>query len=381
MLDEAGQTALRRALARIERSYTHFRDQFPTYGSGLLYELNPRNNDWMAGFWSGLLWLAYVATGDDQLREEVRLRLTTFEQRLAERVRLTHDLGFLYTLSARAQWQLAADQGARQIAMRAAQELYQRYNPLGGYIQAWGEVGDPDEGGRIIIDTMMNLPLLFWAATQTIGETQLAYFQAARQHALTSLSYLVREDGSTYHTFFLDPANGDPLGPQTHQGLADDSLWARGQAWAIYGFTLAAEWTGDDTFAHTAYQLAERFMAELPESGLPTWDLRLTDGAPDTPDSSASAIAAGGMLRLARIMAAHGREWLLTSAHRLMDVLLTACQEVNPNGEGLLLHGVYNLPGGVGVDQYTIFGDYFYLETLLAMDEKLPDFWGPAGQE
>ena len=163
-----------------------------------------------------------------------------------------------------------------------------------------GEGGGSEEGGRIIVDTMMSLPLLLWAADQT-GDPQ--YRQAALDHAETSPGYLLRPDGATYHTYFLDQETGAPIGPRTHQGYADDSLWARGQAWAIYSFAVVGEWSGEPRFLEASRQAARRSMAELPSDGVPWWDLRLPGGAPRYLDSSAGAIAAGGMLRLAQLEA------------------------------------------------------------------------------
>jgi unsaturated chondroitin disaccharide hydrolase len=250
--------------------------------------------------------------------------------------------------------------------------LLRRYRPTGRYIQAWGDVGDPTEGGRAIIDTMMNLPLLFWASEQT-GDP--AYRQAAKTHAETTRRYLLRPDGASYHTFFFDQRSGEPIGPRTHQGYADDSLWARGQAWAIYGFALAAEWCQEERFLAAAQQSARRFMAELPPDGVPTWDLRLPADAPHYRDSSAGAIAAGGMLRLARL-----DHEFRSAALALLDALVTHCLETQPEAQGLLRHGTYHVHKGWGVDTHFICGDYFFLEALLSLEGKAPDFWGPGDE-
>ncbi len=415
------EAALHGSLERIRRVHAAFGRRFPTVGDGTSYQLTA-NTNWLAGFWPGLLWLACVATGDEGLRTHAEALLPTFEERLARRVHITHDLGFLFTLSARAQWQVTRhrngafvrttgrhrngafagttgrhrngafvgttgrhrngafvgtagrDRQARELALRAARELVQRYRPQGEYIQAWGAVGDPAEGGRMIIDTMMNLPLLFWASEQT-GDPQ--YHLAALAHAETSLRYLLRPDGSTYHTFFLDQETGQPVGPRTHQGFADDSLWARGQAWAIYGFALAAEWCEEGRFLAAARQAARRFVAELPPDGVPWWDLRLPEDAPHHRDSSAGAVAAGGMLRLARLDDKVDSGEFRDSAVTLLGSLVAHCLETQPEAQGLLRHGTYHAHKGLGVDAYFICGDYFFLEALLALQGKKFDFWGP----
>ena len=371
------QAALANSMERIRQQHRAFGDRFPTVGEGIRYQLT-ENDNWLTGFWPGLLWLATTATGDEDLREHAETLLPSFEERLEKRVHINHDLGFLFTLSARAQWQVTGEREARGLALRAARELVQRYHPAGRTIQAWGAVGDPEEGGRIIVDTMMNLPLLFWASAQT-GDA--CYHEMAKQHAETSLRYLVRPDGATYHTFFLDQETGEPIGPRTHQGYADDSLWARGQAWAIYGFALAAEWCQEPRFLEAAQRAARRFVSELPPDGVPWWDLRLPEDAPHYPDSSAGAIAAGGMLRLARFGDEGEEGEFHGPAKKLLDSLVVRCLETRPGAQGLLRGGTYNANKALGVDTCFICGDYFFLEALLALEGKAPDFWGPGGSE
>jgi unsaturated chondroitin disaccharide hydrolase len=205
---------------RVRRDQAIFGDQYPTVGQGKMYITGP-NDNWLAGFWPGLLWLTYAGTNDETLKTDAAGRLISFEKRLDDMVHITHDLGFLYTLSARAQWQLTGADCARTLALRAASVLAARYRPVGSYIQAWDAIGSPENGGRIIIDTMMNIHLLFWASALTGDAT---YHDIARQHADTSAECLVRDDYSTYHTFFFDQETGEAIGPKTHQGYSDDSL-------------------------------------------------------------------------------------------------------------------------------------------------------------
>jgi len=301
--------------------------------------------------------------------------LPCFAMRLDQRIHITHDLGFLFTLSARAQWQLTGDTYAYDLALRAAADLARRFRPQGGYIQAWGALGDPVESGRTIIDTLMNIPLLFWASAQT-GTPH--YHDIAHQHAETTARYLLRPDGASYHTYFFDPQTGEPVGPRTHQGYADESLWARGQAWTIYGFAVAAAWCDEPAFVDVARQAAARFLAELPPDGIPWWDLRLPDDAPHYRDSSAGAIAAAGMLRLAAQLDGDAGAALRHHAVSLLQNLVDACLETLPDAQGLLRGGTYHAHKGWGVNEYFIGGDYFFLEALLMLGDSPPDFWGPS---
>ncbi len=362
---------LQDALAQLQRYHQTFGALFPAHGEGQTYKLTP-NQNWLASFWSGLLWLGYAATGDKALRTHAESLLPSYSARLDQRIRLNHDLGFLFTLAGRTQHDLTGDNQSMALALRGADELLARYNPSGRYIQAWHEVGDADESGRFIIDSMLNIPLLYWVAAIT-NDSQ--YSEVATAHAETSQRYLVREDGSTYHTYILNPETGEPQGPRTHQGYSDDSLWARGQGWAITGFAIAAQWTGRADFLQTAERAAARFMAEWPPDTIPLWDLRLPPEAPQYPDSSAAAIAASGLLRLAHL-AADGPRYQ-TWAEQLIQMMIRDCFERDPEAHGLLRHGTLHAIKGWGVDTYQIFGDYFFLESLLMLHGRAPDFWGP----
>jgi unsaturated chondroitin disaccharide hydrolase len=358
------------SLDRVRRNIARFNGRFPNHGDGLAYTLND-NHNWLAAFWPGLLWLSYAAGDEPLFRETAVSLLPTFRARLAEGIHITHDLGFLYTLSGRAQWQLTGDEDARRLALKAADALLARYRRPGRYIQAWGPVGDPEEGGRMIADTMMNIPLLFWAGAQT-GNGR--YHDAAYHHAQTSRRYLLREDGSSFHTYFLNQESGAPIAGRTHQGYADHSLWARGHAWLIYGFALAGHWCDEPDFLDAARRAAARFLAELPPDQIPLWDLRLPPEEPAYRDSSAAAIAACGLLRIAQLT---NDPQAQAEGESLVTALINHCLETDPAGEGLLKHGALHIPKGWAPDDYLIFGDYFFLEALLTLENKNPDFWGP----
>ena len=173
------ETTLQQAIENVRRNIPRFGDQYPHNGDGMAYVLTD-NTHWMTSFWPGQLWLAYHVTGDETFRREAERRLASFEHRLVNRIDESHDLGFLYTLSARAQWQMTGDPAARQLGIDAAERLITRFHPKGEYIQAWGMMNDPIEGGRMIVDCLMNLPLLFWASYET-GDPK--YAEVASKHA------------------------------------------------------------------------------------------------------------------------------------------------------------------------------------------------------
>jgi unsaturated chondroitin disaccharide hydrolase len=237
-------------------------------------------------------------------------------------------------------------------------------------------MNDPVEGGRMIVDCMMNLPLLFWASHKT-GDPKFA--EIAAKHARTTLRYQVRPGDHTYHTFFFNQETGEPIGGKTAQGYSDDSLWTRGQAWAIYGFALAADWMEDAEMLDTSRRLAERFWHELGDDLVPPWDFRLPPGAPRKRDSSAGVITACGMFKLATLvedaaLAATFRQ----RAEQITLRLTEACFERAPEAQGLLRDASYNVNRNSAVEQFMPFGDYFYLESLATMSGKGIDFWGKA---
>lgn len=366
----SNDTALAHALTRVAENREVFGLDFPTRGFPR-YETSP-NTVWVSGFWPGMLWLAYDRTNNSQLSTKAEALHSSFEERLTYRINLNHDIGFQYLLSSRAQWMLMANDHARNTALRAAEELAKRYNPQGRFIQALGPIGDGPHSGQMIIDCMMNLNLLYWATEQT-GDTQ--FKEIARGHATTSRRFLVREDGSTSHSFVFDPRTGEPLGAKTIQGFADDSHWARGQAWAIYGFSLSALWLNDDEFLQTARKAADRFLAESSTDRVPLWDFRLSHDAPQYRDSSAGAVAACGLLRLADLT---DNDLYREQAETLLGSLIRECLETDADRQGLLRHGAQHVPRNETTDGYVIYGDYFFLEALLTVTGGVPDFWGPS---
>ncbi|QCT21193.1 glucuronyl hydrolase [Jejubacter calystegiae] len=363
-----------RACAKLKYQLRSFANQYPAACSvDGQYPLTP-NTDWTTGFWSGITGLAWKLSGDSFYASQLAQQVDSFRSRLAIRHELdTHDLGFLYSLSCVNAWRFMGNQDARKAALGAADLLIARYLPTAGIIQAWGNLDDPEQRGRMIIDCLMNLPLLYWATKET-GDA--GYAACARSHARQAMNYLMRSDYSTYHTFYMDAGTGAPLRGGTHQGFADDSCWARGQAWAIYGFALSYRETGDSRFLQAAINAARYFLCHLPEDQICYWDLSLT--APDTPkDSSAAVIAVCGLLELVNFLSILDpqREQFIRQALNITTELIHHYFDGRSDASGYLKHAVYNLNKERGVDEYSIWGDYFFFELLSRLKNPLNRYW------
>ncbi|MEI8093309.1 MAG: glycoside hydrolase family 88 protein [Spirochaetales bacterium] len=370
-LDRAISKALKTVKANIARfpagSYP------PPASTGQVY--TPiANTEWTSSFWTGQLWLAYELTGEKRYLTAAQSHLPDYRRRLDTRTAIdTQDLGFLYSLSAVAEFKLTGNPEARATALKAADLLMVRYFEKAGVIQAWGDLNDPVNKGRIIIDCAMNMPLLFWASEQT---GNLYYREAAAAHLAQANRYLIRPDASSFHTYFFNTESGEPLRGKTAQGYADDSCWARGQAWGILGLPLSFRYHDDPAYLETARKLAHYFLNRLPEDFVCYWDLCFTSG-PEERDSSGAAIAACGLLELAKALPATD-PWRRTYEDAALKIVGSLAKNYTadlPASNGLLLHGVYSKPGKAGVDECQAWGDYFYLEALVRLKKSWKAYW------
>ncbi|MFI8239485.1 glucuronyl hydrolase [Streptomyces sp. NPDC085866] len=317
-----------------------------------------QNGDWVGGFWPGTLWMAWLHSGDDTFRT---LALDS-AKKLAPRQTdtTTHDLGFLFSPSWVTAWRLTGDDTWRAGAVRAADSLIRRYNPNGRFIRAWGALNDPNNAGRVIMDTMMNLDLLAFVSEQT-GDGK--YLDIATEHARTAQRVFPRPDGSTPHVYDFDPATGAPIGPGTVQGYSPTSCWARGQAWGIYGFTTIHRRTGDQQFLTTARRLADYALGALTPDHVPVWDYRAPQQPYDVKDASAGAIMACGLLDLS---AATGRSEYREAGLRLLTALAKTCLTRNSTrAEAVVARCTRNRPAEDGIEISLPYADYYLLEGIL----------------
>ncbi|WP_019424081.1 glycoside hydrolase family 88 protein [Paenibacillus sp. OSY-SE] len=374
-MDNVWSAAIHDAVQKTKANIARYGDQFPHVSKNGTYLLND-NTDWTDGFWSGMLWLCYEYTQDETFAEAARKTVQSFKQRLEQDVALDHhDIGFLYSLSAKAQWIIDGDEEAKQLTIRAADKLLSRWREEGQYIQAWGPKGDPKNGGRIIIDCLMNLPLLYWASNAT-GNPR--YAEVARIHAEQSRRYLVRGDDSSYHTFHFDTDTGIPIGGSTHQGYNNGSTWTRGQAWGVYGFALSYRYTQEQHYLETSRRMAQYFLTELPEDDVAYWDFNAAIDENTKRDSSASAIVAAGLLELLDHLPADDpdRSFFEDGLDRSLRSLVANYSTMNqPEAEGLIEHGSYAVLLGHSPDDFTIWGDYYYLEALVRLEKGIKGYW------
>lgn len=369
------QAAFEEAKGKISKYMNDFIDFFPDSSSkNNVYE-KVTNWQWTGSFYTGMLWFCYEMTDDPSFRKVAEAQVKSFYERLGDESRTaTHDLGFLYSLSCVADYKLNGNEQSKKAALTAADLLLARYKPVGKFIQAWGPNSNEPKTYRLIIDCLMNLPLLYWA-TEITGDKK--YYDAAYNHLNTSIENVIRPDASTYHTFFFDPKTGAPVKGVTHQGYSDESCWSRGQAWGIYGLPLSYIYTKDERLIDIYKKLTNYFINRLPQDYIAYWDLIFTEG--DEPrDSSAASIAVCGMLEMNKYLPDDDPDKKIYSGviNQIMRSLIENYTTKNiPESNGLLLHGVYNLPAGMGVDECTLWGDYFYMEALVRMLKDWNLYW------
>ncbi|MDD6214237.1 MAG: glycoside hydrolase family 88 protein [Firmicutes bacterium] len=343
-----------------------FYDTFPPETSHNLVYVGKENISWTSGFYEGILWLLYELTGDKDFYNSAKHHSKSFRERLDKGIDLEHhDIGFLYTLSCVADYKLTGDEKQKRTALDAADILMKRYHPEAGFIQAWGEMNDPGSY-RFIIDCLMNIPLLFWANEVT---DEQRYFDVAYRHMKTTVDNIIRDDYSTYHTFFFDYKTHRPLEGKTAQGYSDDSCWSRGQSWAVYGIALAYHYTKEESLIEIFNNVTEYFIKYLPADSIPYWDLCFGDGSGEPRDTSAAAIAACGIFEMNKYVK---NEKFMKVAEKIMESLSeNYTTEKHPESNGFLTDGMYSRKYG-DEPECTSWGDYFYLEALMRM--KNPDW-------
>ena len=316
---------------------------------------------WVSGFFPGSLWYLYEYSGDNELKKMAEEYTKRVEDQ--QYTTNTHDVGFMIYCSFGNGYRITQNQHYRDVILTASKSLATRYHPVVGCLRSWdwGEWQYP-----VIVDNMMNLELLFFASGYQGYEKM---YDIAVSHANTTLANHFRPDGSCFHVLSYDTITGEVVTRQTRQGFSDESSWARGQAWALYGYTMCYRETGDAEYLRQAEKIAGFILnhPELPEDKVPYWDFD-DPGIPDTyRDASAAAIICSALIELSQLSEKQQGERYLKVAETLIESLSSSGYraEKGTNGNFLLKHCVGSKPENSEVDVPLTYADYYYLEAMM----------------
>lgn len=374
-IKEALSFCCNQILSNLPEFTEKFQNKYSVNG---FYEAIP-NNTWTTGFWTGEIWLAYEYCQREELLYAGQIQMESFLKRINEKIDVDHhDMGFLYTPSCVAGYKLTKSAIGKEAAIKAADQLLSRYRVVGEFIQAWGPL-DTAENYRLIIDCLLNVPLLFWAFEETKDNK---YSIAAKKHIHTAVSNVIREDFSTWHTFFFDINTGKPTHGATCQGYRDGSAWARGQAWGIYGLAIAYKYTKNEDYIKLFKGVTNYYLSHLPKDMVPFWDLEFTDGSSEPRDSSSASIAVCGLLEMSKYLEEGDTKYYRDLAKRMMKSLYdNYAVKDEKTSNGLVLHSTYskkspyNTCTPCGVDECNSWGDYFYMEALTRLNKDWNMYW------
>lgn len=348
--------------------------------SAINYSLMPRNveagsttwhcrpavkEEWCSGFWPGILWYDYEATGDTAVLRQAE-RFTQALEPLAYAPAYDHDLGFLIYCSYGNAYRLTGNEAYRRAILSAADSLARLFNPKVGTILSWPRNVEAFGGHNTIMDNMMNLEMLFWAADNG-GDPRLK--EIAVSHADCTMRDFFRSDFTSCHVAVYDTLTGKLLRTCTHQGFADTSMWARGQAWAIYGFTMVYRETHDRKYLDFVQKVVDAYLKALPADGIPPWDFQATEpqGRPVPRDASAACIVASALLELEGYVEGPKSDEYYAAACRMLRTLEGPEYRSGERNPSFLMHSTGNYPAGSEIDASIVYADYYYIEALLRL--------------
>ncbi len=326
-----------------------------------LWTLRPATaEEWCSGFWPGVLWLDYESSRDEEVGFQAR-RYTEALEHILDKPVFDHDLGFLMFCSYGNAYRITREPHYRDVILRTADSLATLFNPRVGTMLSWPRNVGLFGGHNTIMDNMINLETLFWAADNG-GDRLLR--DIAVKHAETTMNNHFRDDGTCYHVAVYDPATGAFRRGCTHQGYSDTSTWARGQAWAVYGYTVVYRATHDKRFLDFACKVTDAYLDRLPEDYIPYWDFD-DPCIPDAPrDVSAACVVASALTELIGYC---DSEHALRYASGLEKMLVSLSSDAyRPAGRcrSVLLHSTGHYPAGSEIDYSIIYADYYYMEAL-----------------
>ncbi len=319
--------------------------------------------EWCSGFWPGVLWMDYIASGDTVLLRPAR-GYTESLRGIAYRPIFDHDIGFLMMCSYGKGYEVTRNDDYCQVLLASADSLATLFNPVVGTLLSWPrEVKPRHWPHNTIMDNMINLDLMFWAAKH--GGNPLLY-DLAVTHAMTTMRHHFRSDGSCYHVAVYDTISGDFIKGVTHQGYADYSMWSRGQSWAIYGYTMVYRYTHKQVFLDFAQKVTDIYLKRLSETGddmIPVWDMDAPDR--NVKDASAACVVADALLELQGYVKGEKQQRYREAAVKMLKQLAGKRYRSGKRNVSFLLHSTGHHPAGSEIDASIIYADYYYLEALL----------------
>lgn len=358
--------------------------------SGIDYTMMPRNimadeqhwncrkatkDEWCAGFWPGVLWYDYEYTQDKHILEEAE-KFTHSLEFLSRIPAFDHDLGFLVFCSYGNGYRLTKNPAYKQVILDTADTLATLFNPVVGTILSWPREVEPRNWPHnTIMDNMINLEMLFWAAKNG-GNPYL--YDVAVSHADKTMKCHFRPDYTSYHVAVYDTITGNLIKGVTHQGYADNTMWARGQAWAIYGYTVVYRETKDPKYLDFAQKVTDVYLERLPEDKVPYWDFD-DPSIPDAPrDASAAAVVASALLELSTYLPNGTGKRYKDAAVEMLASLNSDSYQSGKSKPSFLLHSVGHWPNHSEIDASIIYADYYYIEALLRL-KRLQEGQGVLG--
>ena len=338
-------------------------DRFPEATENGVWNTNA--GGWTGGYFAGMLWMMFEATGDSAWLAPAGHYTWLLEGNKTDVDNI--DVGILFYPSFVKGYQVTGEERYRQVGLTGARTMMRRFIPSGGYFQNWGRLGDPEQDGFVIIDCLINLDQIYWAFGET-GDS--SFYRAAASHTRRTMESHIRTDGSSHQVVEFDPKTGQMLRGFHKQGYSDESTWSRGQSWGIYGFTRVYGHTCEPAFLQAAMLMADWFIEHLPKDFVPYWDFQAPNIPDEARDSSAGSMAASALIELAGYMEdPRDRERYLQAARNILASLTRnyLTQNLPGRNDGILTGGTYFFAVGGSVDQANIWGDYYYLEAVLRL--------------
>lgn len=357
--------------AKVKRTLSELKDK----DGNIDYTMQPRNiakdstrwhlrpvcaEEWCSGFYPGVLWYDYELTGDKEVLRHAR-KSSEEVGKIVDKPVFDHDLGFLVYCSLGNGYRLTKDASYKRVLLNAADSLATLYNPKVGTILAWPRNIEMFGGHNTIMDTMMNLELLFWASKN--GGNPCLH-DIAVKHAETTMRHHFRPDNTCYHVAVYNQDTGEFIRGCTHQGYSDSSVWARGQSWAVYGYTVVYRETRDNRFLDFAKKVTDAYLARLPQDHVPYWDFD-DPRIPNAPrDASAACVVASALFELSCYVDSETSARYLDAAKKMLASLSSENYKSADTRSSFLDHSTGHHPAGSEIDASIVYADYYYIEAL-----------------